>query len=190
MAAILKRRLLSIGSPSGVVAAFLGRLLTTRGQIIRRGASGVEAFQANTANQLLGGDGTDIVLRTPAQVRATLDLVTGSYTPTFTNIANLDASTAGVTRYIRVSDLVIVNGTLAVDPTAAAPTLTQLGISLPIASNLIASTDAMGVYGTSTVTPVSGEIFGDAANDRVTLQFFAQSAANQSGKFSFMYVIR
>ncbi len=49
-------------------------LLTTRGQVIRRGATALEALTAQTANTFLGGDGTDVTARTVAQVLTSLGL--------------------------------------------------------------------------------------------------------------------
>lgn len=84
MTAFLRRRSLNRGSPSTIVSAFLDSLLTTRGQIIRRGASAPEALAAATANTFLGGDGTDVTTRTAAQVRTSLGIEFGTFTPTVT----------------------------------------------------------------------------------------------------------
>lgn len=45
---------------------------TTRGDLIRRGASADERFAALTANTFVGGDGTDVTVRTVAQTRTSL----------------------------------------------------------------------------------------------------------------------
>lgn len=49
-----------------------GSPTTTRGDLIRRGASADERFAALTANTFVGGDGTDVTVRTVAQVRTSL----------------------------------------------------------------------------------------------------------------------
>ena len=64
-------------SASGVAAARseaaqLGVVASTRGDLIRRGASAVERFAAVTADTFVGGDGTDVTTRTAAQVRTSL----------------------------------------------------------------------------------------------------------------------
>lgn len=48
---------------------------TTRGDLIRRGASADERFAAKAADTFVGGDGTDVAVRTVAQVRTSLGLV-------------------------------------------------------------------------------------------------------------------
>lgn len=84
MAAIIKRRLLSLGSPSGVVASFLGRLLTTRGDLLRRGASTAERVALGAANSFLGSNGTDALWFTTTDTRTALGIEVGTFTPTLT----------------------------------------------------------------------------------------------------------
>lgn len=76
------------------ITTVLTNILTARGQIIRRGASAPEALAAQTANTFLGGDGTDIGLRNVAQVLTSLGISFGTWTPTFTINANVDAVSA------------------------------------------------------------------------------------------------
>jgi hypothetical protein len=115
----------------------------------------------------------------------------GSYTPTLTNTTNIAASASGVVYYLRVGKMVQVYGTVDIDPTAAAPTVSALGISLPIASAFTSLRDASGtaVGQTGSVTYQAGIISADAANDRVTLSFNATDTANRTWTFSFMYQI-
>lgn len=53
------------------------------------------------------------------------------YTPTLTSVANISASTAHESSYVRIGDFVIVQGSVDIDPNAT-NTLTQLKVSLPI----------------------------------------------------------
>lgn len=64
--------------------AAIAALTRTRGDLIRGGASGWEDFAASTADTFVGGDGTDVTIRTAAQVRTSLTLENGSFTPTVT----------------------------------------------------------------------------------------------------------
>lgn len=111
----------------------------------------------------------------------------GAYTPTLTSVANVAASTAFQCQYTRVGDVVTVSGKLSLDPTAAVDT--QLGISLPIASNLGAEEDLGGVAACPTIAGQSAAILGDAANNRATLRYLAVDVTNQPWAFSFMYRI-
>lgn len=112
-------------------------------------------------------------------------LASGTYTPTLTSVANIDASTAYACKYLRVGNIVHVAGKLDIDCTAVA--LTQLGISLPIASNLANDGDVRGVA--TSLAPESMVVRGDAANDRAELIYTAVSTANHGVSFTFTYEI-
>jgi len=112
-------------------------------------------------------------------------LASGTYTPTLTGVANIDAVTAYACKYLRVGNIVHVAGKMDVDATAVA--LTQIGISLPIASNLATDGDARG--GASSLVPETMVIRGDAVNDRAEMIYTAVSTANHGVSFWFTYEI-
>lgn len=116
-------------------------------------------------------------------------LVGGTYTPTLTNTANIDASTVnGTWSYIRIGKVVMVVGTGTIDATAGGGATTILGISIPIASDFIVGGDASG-GGSAQATNTAGNVAADATNNRVTLTFQSTSTANQGWKIWFMYQI-
>jgi len=118
---------------------------------------------------------------------------TGTYTPTLTNTTNLDASTAYTTPYVRIGDRVIVSITWDANATAAAGTGTVMGVSLPIASNFIATGDCQGAGAMNTAAgsaAYTGVIVGaDAANNRATFTWRSGSTANTNGAGIFMYQV-
>ncbi len=87
----------------------------------------------------------------------------GTYTPTYTVVTNLDSVVSdGLVHYIRVGNEVSVTGKCTVDPTASGTIV--FGVSLPIASNLAAVSDARGLcIGAQSFT---GNASADATNDR------------------------
>lgn len=111
-----------------------------------------------------------------------------TYTPTLTNVANLDASTAYQCQYLRVGNTVHVTGRVDIDPTLTA-TSTQLGISLPIASNLGAIEDCAGVAFASGIAGQGAAILGDAANNRAQLEYISGDVSNQAMYLSFSYQV-
>lgn len=115
------------------------------------------------------------------------NLAAGTYTPTLTNVANLDASTAYQCQYIRVGATVTVSGQVDVDPTASV--VTQLGISLPIASAIGAPEDVGGVAFASGIAGQGAAIRGDAANDRAEMVWIAADVTNQPMSFTFSYQV-
>jgi len=170
------------------LAAVLGDMLTAQGHIVRRGASAPEAYQANAANTFLGGNGTTVESRTASQVLASLSIATGSYTPTLTSVANLDATTALALRYIRIGPYVFVFGQLGTDTTAAADTATEVGISLPIASNFSSSIQLTGT-GASEGNTRPARILADTTNDRARYFYLSSTTAAITHGFWFAYEI-
>lgn len=110
----------------------------------------------------------------------------GTYTPTLTNVTNIDASTVYQAQYIKVGTTVTVSGKVDVDPTAAAAT--ELGISLPVASNFGANEDCAGVAHQQAAQE-GGAISADTANDRASLQFLATGTASRTLYFTFTYQV-
>lgn len=170
---------------SGYVA--LCSAVPTAGRVPFAGSSGVFTDDADftfatdtlTVTKLVVGGGASV---------AKLDH--GTYTPTLTNAANVSASTAYQCQYMRVGSIVTVSGKVDVDPTSP-NTPTQLGISLPIASNLGSEQDCAGSAGNPNITTADGGcIRGDATNDRAELAFtIGTDTANNPWFFIFMYEV-
>lgn len=110
----------------------------------------------------------------------------GFYTPTLTDVTNVASSTAVECRWFRIGCMVTVYGQVTVDPTAAAPTATELGISLPIPSALANAREVSGVAACSAVQQ-SGRISADTTNDRAALLFSATDTASRAWGFTFSY---
>lgn len=119
---------------------------------------------------------------------AVLTGVASKWTPTLTNVANLDGSTAFECLYIRLGSIVFFSGRVAVNPTAPAAQ-TQLGISLPVASNFGAVEDANGVAFCPTIAGQGASIHADIANDRLTMEWIAGDVTNQPMTFAGAYEI-
>lgn len=115
-------------------------------------------------------------------------VASGTYTPTLTNVANLDASTAYQCQWIRVGNVVTVTGKVDVDPTTTA-TVTRLGISLPLASNLVNAEDCAGSASASGIASQCAAILADGVNDRAQMEWIATDVTNQAMYFTFSYEI-
>lgn len=122
------------------------------------------------------GDGTWAVPAVPAS---------GVWTPTITSVANVAATTAYPCTYGRVGDTVVFSGKVAIDPTTLA-TLTQIGISLPIASNFANDYNGAGTANAATINASAG-IYADATNDRLTLEFVPTDVSNNVWWFTGSY---
>lgn len=111
------------------------------------------------------------------------------YQPTLTAVANVSAfASYNTTTYQKTGNVVKVYGRLEITPTAASNTVTQLGISLPIASNFTSVNDASGIG--STAFGLVSALFADVTNDRITLQFPSPNTSNNVISFNFQYIIK
>ena len=116
--------------------------------------------------------------------------LSGTYTPTLTNITNVAVSVASVAQYMRVGDVVTVSGRLQVDPTAGG--MFDLSITLPIAS---AITDATQIAGTAVAVDPSensagaGAIYGDPPTDKAVLRRTTVGSGNATYAFHFTYLV-
>jgi hypothetical protein len=119
---------------------------------------------------------------------ATLGIVASIYTPTLTNVTNLDASTAFSSVYIQIGTRVIVFGMVQADATLAASAVTALGLSLPVASNFTSAAQLGGVAATGSVN-MSARISADVANDRAQFDWLSQSTGNVGLSFIFGYSV-
>ena len=115
-------------------------------------------------------------------------ITSGTYTPTLTNVANLSASTAYICQYIRVGSVVTVSGQVDFDPTTTL-TPTQLGISLPIASDFATATQCGGVAFSKLIASQGASILGDTTNNRAQLEYGCVDVTNQVHSFTFTYLI-
>lgn len=115
-------------------------------------------------------------------------LAHGTYTPTLTNVANLDASTAYACQYMRVGNTVTVSGRVDIDPTLAA-TITQMRMSLPVASNFTANNECGGTAAASSIAGQVAAIRADAANNEAELVYRSADVTNQAMFFSFTYTV-
>lgn len=119
-----------------------------------------------------------------------LSAVDGTYTPTLTNTTNIAASTAYVTGWFRVGAMVTVFGQIDIDATLSGSTATELGVSLPVASNMTGEQDLGGNAISDAVASLSARVKGDPTNDRASIVFKALSLSNDSYSFEFSYQVK
>lgn len=118
------------------------------------------------------------------------NITSGTYTPTLTSVTNVSSSSASNSRYIRVGNVVHCSVIIAVTPTSSGGTLTEIGISLPISSNLTSNTlSGVGNAQYSSSAMVPGLVSTDSTNDRATFLFNAQSTGTNACRVEFSYEI-
>lgn len=135
-----------------------------------------------------GGDSTSHThTLTMSKISDLPTIAAGTYTPTLTDVTNLDASTAYQCQYLRVGATVTVSGRVDVDPTAAAAT--ELGLTLPIASNLGATEDCAGCGAIAAASTEAIVVAADTTNDRASFQWVATATGNNAIFFTFTYQV-
>lgn len=133
-----------------------------------------------------GGTGAS----TAAQARTNLGLQASTYTPTLTNVGGITSSSSGVFQYMAIDGVVTVSGRVTIDPTGAGGGANvDLGISLPIASNLASADQCCGTGVSPGVASQCGAIIGSAANDRAQYQFVSTTGSNQVHYITFTYLV-
>lgn len=152
--------------------------------------SGGTAINHNDTGGLQGGQANQFFHLTTSQhtFLTDLDIETDRYTPTLTNVTNLDSSTAFPFQYIRVNDMVSVSGKVTVDPTAAA-TATEMGISLPFASDFTAQDECCGTAASVTIASECAAIRADTTNDRAAMRWITTTTASNNMFLQFLYII-
>lgn len=111
----------------------------------------------------------------------------GTYLPVLFKEVNLDAAVAYPAQWSQTGKVVTVSGRVDVDPTAAAQT--QMGMTIPVKSNI---QQAYQLGGTAVATEVASEcaaIQGDTGNNRATFKWITVSAANHAMFFTFTYLV-
>lgn len=137
------------------------------------------AYQAGVVGTILNGATSSTTVTVPGG---------GTYTPTLTSGTNVASTANPYARYERSGNTVTLNGRLEVTPTATGGANTEVGISLPYASNFTVAQDAAGVAATGYGTV--GAIFADVTNDRLTLRFPADDAGSNAVFWQATYAIK
>jgi len=176
------------GTPATALAKAVSLTMGWSGQLgLSRGGTNADLSATGGTSQVLkqASAGAAVTVGALATTDIT-NLVSSTYTPTLTNVTNIAASTAFLTQYTRIGSFVVVSGKVEVDPTALVAS--ELGISLPIASNFANDYECGGSANAGAVQQ-GASITADPANNRATMTFIATDAANRTMAFTFGYQI-
>ena len=114
-------------------------------------------------------------------------LASGTYTPTLFNVTNITTTTAYACQYMRVGSVVTVSGAIGVDAVGAGAT--EVGISLPIASNLAVDEQCTGTAYSVSIVSEGAAILGDTTNDRAAMTWNTSTGTASKYYFTFTYQI-
>lgn len=116
------------------------------------------------------------------------NLLSSTYTPTVTAVANVASSSVTAAAYTRVGNMVTVFGRLTITATAA-NTNTQFRLTLPIAVDITANQELSGV-GASIEAGTYGNgvgITGDATNDQADFRMRPVNTTSTAYSYTFSY---
>jgi hypothetical protein len=189
-AAIAWSKISKVGSTLADMATRSAADLTSGLLALARGGTGADLSATGGASQVLrqstAGGAVTVSQLTTADISGLPTLAGTVYTPTLTDVTNLDASTAFALQYARVGDTVQVGGVVGANPTAAGGTMTVLGISLPVASNLGGLLD-LGGTGVAYNGDEYAAIVADPVNNRAEMRWLAQDALDHALAIHFTY---
>jgi len=172
------------GSAAGTLlaggATYAGVLTTTTTKNLELGTDQVKAITIDGTTQ-------DVTI---ANNITAANLTSGTYTPTLTNGTNVASSTAGTGAYMRVGNQ--VSGYVDFEATGTADAVSNINISLPIASNFsstnqLSTTDALPRSGESLSSPTS--IQSDSTNDNFYMVMSLTNAGSRKFRFHFQYTV-
>ena len=116
-------------------------------------------------------------------------LAAGTYTPTRSAEANMDANvTMTEAQYLRVGNTITVSGRFTADPTLTA-TATSFEMTLPIASNVGAAEDVAGTAFCGAIAGMGAAITGSVANDTAVISWIASDITSQTWSYDFTYQV-
>ncbi len=192
------RKELALVDPSAGLTSGRVSFATTNGRVTDD-ADLTFATDTLTATKIVGAHDGTVGSNTPSSgvftslqadsITNDTGLASGTYTPTRSAEANLDANvTMSEAQYMRVGNTVTVSGRFTADPTLTA-TATSFEITLPVASNIGAVEDASGTSTAGGIASMSAAILGSVANNTAVFNWVATDITSQSWSYSFTYQV-
>ena len=177
------------GATNGA-ALFLSPSAGYNGAIHNRTGGGIDLYTGATPSISLAvkSSGAVVASSTLGMNGVEDSVKSGKYTPTLTNSTNVASSAvnSNVFKYIRVGSTVHVSGWLTITATTA-NSLTELELSLPIASNITSNEDVSGVA--NTLSGGYGQVRENATNNTAKMYVQPTSTGNLVWYLEFSYVI-
>lgn len=114
-------------------------------------------------------------------------LTSGTYTPTLTGVLNVDTTTAYPWMWVRVGDIVTVDGSIQIDSTATGETAVRA--SLPVASDLAVFSDLAGSLAGVLAGSLGGQVVAHPSTNQAQMDFLASSTIGNILGIHFAYKV-
>lgn len=148
----------TLGGTTGIMD-FVG---TTSGVVTLQAADAAGTYTLTlptddgNSGEVLQTNGSGILSWAPLSSGTT----SSTYTPTLTNSTNVSASTAYVTNYYQIGDVVTVAGRVSITPTTGAWTQTIMRMSVPVGTALTVNEEGGGVANAVNIQGNNGNTAG------------------------------
>lgn len=117
------------------------------------------------------------------------DFRSGTYSPTLANQTNIDGTaTASTAQWKRIGNVVTVSGMFTADPTLPT-TATSFTLTLPVASNLGATSDLCGTAFCGNIAAMGAAIQGNVAGDIAVVRWISSDTTSQAWSYIYMYTV-
>jgi hypothetical protein len=158
----------TIGGAAAITGAITGASASVTGNLHSGGAFDVAGTAAIGSTISVGGE------------TAQAHLLSGTYTPTLTNVANISAShMIEDASYVQVGKEIVVSGRINLTPTAGGNVTTEIDLTVPILNS--SNVDAMGGAVTSGAVGLSGvATFGVSFGNGNKIRLVASQVTNTS----------
>lgn len=115
----------------------------------------------------------------------------GTYTPVRSNEINLDTVVIpGIAFWMRIDNVVFVSGDVAVVDPELVATVTSFELTIPIASNFSAESDASGDFTCGSIAGMGGAVKASIANNTIVVFFISSSLTSETWSYQAMYIIK
>jgi hypothetical protein len=151
------------------------------------GTAGAMTSTAPTRDRVLGiADSATSIILIGGQPLSIGTIISGTYDPSLSAGSNFDSFGSAVCMYSRIGIIVEVTCQATADATAASLATTE--ISLPVASNFAATSDAVGIGVAGALTDAIS-VAASIANNTVVFSWTASVTTSQTVRFTFTYKI-
>lgn len=177
------------GSGGSTGLTLTGGPITTSGTLTLGGTLAIANGGTGTASpNLSAGTGISISGTWPNQtITNTSTSSSGVYTPTYTGILNVTSITGHQCSYMRVGDVVHVQGKVEIDPTIVGST--SVRVSLPVSNNFGNDYEGTGSGTALGTVRVPLTIVANTSFDEMVLVFEAGDAGVQTIYYTYTYLL-
>ena len=185
----------TVTSVAASVPAFLsvsGSPVTTSGTLaISYSGTALPVANGGTGVTTSTGSGANVLGTSPTIADLTIsgaggNVFSSTYTPTLTNVTNINSSSAGVCYFTRVGNVVTVSGQITINSNVGGNS--QLRMTCPVASNFSSVNQAAGTFNNMNYDTTNGGIYASSGS-QLEWRFQDQTGGTRIYSFNAAYLV-